>query len=370
MQRSIENLGSRVTAIATDLESSITLASKFSAPLIPLWQASPTITKKLIGRFTGKSQSIWSAEPKRRLRKIIKKHPAEAILIHFLDVAVEFSDVILEQQTRTAVCCHGSDFDWGLHDDLGNSLRDAESYRSKCLTLAPKLHLVANSNYTRSRLIAGGFSPEQISINHFGIDLPPPSEQNRSNNTSGKILYLGRLVDFKGPTKLIEAFELASKTGLNAELIIAGDGPLRHSCESLASSMSCRKAITFLGTVDRNTGARLRQEVDIFTAHNCTASRSGRVETFGVSILEAMADGLPVVTGESGGITDMITNGENGLLFEPGDIHQHARLLCELSNNPTLRTQLGTNAKSTVTRKFSVKQEVEGLTRIVQNLKQ
>ncbi|MCH8923254.1 MAG: glycosyltransferase, partial [Planctomycetes bacterium] len=71
------------------------------------------------------------------------------------------------------------------------------------------------------------------------------------------------------------------------------------------------------------TGERLRAEADIFTAHNCTGPITRQEEAFGVSIVEAMAAGLPVVSGRSGSLPEIVEDRVDGILVEPGDREAH-----------------------------------------------
>ncbi len=78
-----------------------------------------------------------------------------------------------------------------------------------------------------------------------------------------------------------------------------------------------------------------------------------------------MASGIPVVTGRSGGIVDMITDQVNGFLFEPGNIDAHAEILIRLGENKALRERIGAMAQKTVQENFSIEKETETLLSIV-----
>ncbi|QDV14257.1 GDP-mannose-dependent alpha-(1-6)-phosphatidylinositol monomannoside mannosyltransferase [Rosistilla oblonga] len=366
MRRNIGNLGSRVSVVITDHGSIESLgASSFACPLVAAWGMKPGAFRRCIGRFAGGSESLWRKDPVLRVGKQLRGLEGTPLVVHYLDVALELESIIRSQRHPCVVHCHGADFDWGLSNDNGENLRDAKAYRDACLGLAPYVMLIANSNYTRTQLVEAGFPSDRVVVNHFGIEVPAVLSEVSSRSPM-KILYLGRLVDCKGPDLLIRAFALACSGGLDAELTIAGDGPMRDRCEALAREQDCYNRIHFLGTVSSDQGNRLRCEADVFTAHNCTGASSGRVETFGVSILEAMAHGLPVVTGESGGVVDMIESGVNGFLFEPGDISRHAELLCRLGGDLTERRRVGEAARNTVRAKFSVESETKTLERIVE----
>lgn len=369
MRASVGHLKPQLNLVFTDLKS-------FRTPSIreadityqPAWGCKPPFFRRLCGKLLGKGIATWNAEPKRRIKKFLQDHEHYPLIVHFLDTAVELASLLELHRGPVLVHCHGADFDWGLTNEEGLPLRDAQKYRDECLALVNRVHLIANSTWSKVKLVEGGFPEDRIHINHFGIETPQTASRSYIDGPS-KILFLGRLIDCKGPDKLIRAFATAKSNGLRGTLTIAGDGPLRRYCEELSHTLNVNNSVEFLGTVTSAQGEQLRNQSDIFSAHNCTGDRTKRVESFGVSILEAMACGMPVVTGRSGGIVDMVNSGTNGYLFEPNDIDQHARWLLELERNPARRRELGENAKRTVENKFSVQQEVDGIHQIIQTAK-
>jgi glycosyltransferase involved in cell wall biosynthesis len=144
---------------------------------------------------------------------------------------------------------------------------------------------------------------------------------------------------------------------MDGQLVIAGDGPLRTMCELLRARSSFRERIALLGAVDAPTGERLRTEADIFTAHNCRGPLSHQEEAFGVSVVEAMAAGLPVVSGRSGSLPELIEHGREGLLVEPGDVEGHADAFLRLASDPGLRQSMGEAGWRRAKERFSCERE-------------
>lgn len=138
--------------------------------------------------------------------------------------------------------------------------------------------------------------------------------------------------------------------------------------DSLARSLNCADRIKLLGSVSKRKGDALRRQADIFPDHNQTGPVTGQTEAFGVSIIEAMSEGLPVVTGKFGGITDMIEHEKNGILFEPGYTTAHARALLELSHLQEKREHLGRAAWEKARQQFSVELETSGLYSIIRGV--
>ncbi len=172
-------------------------------------------------------------------------------------------------------------------------------------------------------------------------------------------------MDCKSPDRTIQAFELACEQGLRGRLIIAGDGHLRVTCELLRVRSKWRDRIELLGAVSKEEGDRLRAEADIFTHHAIQGEISGQFESFGLAIVEAMAESLPVVTCPVGGIKETVVGGQTGILIEPGDVEAQAAALLKLARDPELRYQLGKAGWQRAKDNFSLELEKKNLLSIL-----
>jgi glycosyltransferase involved in cell wall biosynthesis len=130
--------------------------------------------------------------------------------------------------------------------------------------------------------------------------------------TDRVLLTLCRLSREKRVDLVIRAFHELSATEPGLRLLIAGDGPARVVCE-LRRLAGASDRIHFLGFVTGQDRARLFASCDVF----CTASP---YETFGRTVVEAMASGVPVVAAGNGAVTDYLVSGDNCLLFSPGQV--------------------------------------------------
>jgi glycosyltransferase involved in cell wall biosynthesis len=98
----------------------------------------------------------------------------------------------------------------------------------------------------------------------------------------------------------------------DVKLTIVGDGPLRHSLRQLACSMSIGDRVNFVGELSRS------QTVTEIASADAVLSSSD-VETFGITIAEALAVGVPVVATDSGGPADIVRRGRDGFIVPRGD---------------------------------------------------
>ncbi len=153
------------------------------------------------------------------------------------------------------------------------------------------------------------------------------------------ILFVGRLAEKKGVTYLIDAMNY-----VDARLVIVGSGPLESELRDQAKPL--REKIQFLGARTHEELKTIYASADVFAAPSVTA-KDGDKEGFGLVILEAMASGLPVAASRSGGIVDIIRDGENGLLSDERNVWQLADNLSTLLDDAALYKKLSENALET-----------------------
>ncbi|TRO65111.1 glycosyltransferase family 4 protein [Christiangramia sabulilitoris] len=301
------------------------------------------------------------------LLKAEKKENTNINYIHFIGYAIKFKTFIRKSKNPTLIHCHGKDVMWDLKDiRTGIPVHPPEYFKS-LEELSKDVYFIANSQFTRKQLLKKGVDESRIFINHFGIEIKEKLI-TPINNKTFKILYLGRLVDFKGPLETIEAFERACQLGLKGELLIAGGGEMEDQCREKINQSKYKDRIKLLGWVNKEEAETLYQQCNIFTAHNKVDAYTNQVEAFGVTIIEAMSFGLPVVTGKCGGVEDSVVDGVTGFLIEPGDIGGHAEKLIQLYNDFDLRSRLSANSVDRIKDHFSLEKERNGLENIIKKI--
>lgn len=213
----------------------------------------------------------------------------------------------------------------------------------RCLKKAR--HVTVVSEYLKGRVqeLVPEIEPEVISM---GVDTRKFGRQYRVENYFGQgdkkvVLFVGRLAEKKGVAYLIEAMKQ-----IDALLVIVGNGPLRKTLEEQAKQVG-KDRIRFLGEKTHEELKKIYASADIFVAPSVTA-KDGDQEGLGLVLLEAMASGLPVVASKSGGITQIIKDGENGLLCEEKCVWQLAENICALLNDECLYKKIAENGNRTV----------------------
>lgn len=159
------------------------------------------------------------------------------------------------------------------------------------------------------------------------------------------ILFSGTLYQQKGYLDLINAFATVSRDFPEWTLTIAGNGDIK-SGEDLAAALHISSKVRFLGWVNGEDKHKAFSEASIF----CLPSYA---EGFPMAVLDAWAYGLPVVTSPVGGIPDVAVEGENMLLFNPGDVDKLAEQLARLMENPDLRGSISKQSKQLAATTFN-----------------
>lgn len=365
MQRMIEELGGDLgTVVAWDTEGATTWRGQVRAVSL----AQTTRSARYFSRFlplVRLPQSKNDTRPQRVLLREIKRAGITHILCHYGELATQFMDVWRAVNTPLFIHFHGYDATFDIRpDDQPHKRYFPESYLPAIKELAERAVLIANSEFTKSMLVDAGIPSDRIEVKYLGVSTPDTIKKH-GKVAEIRILHLGRLVDFKSPDRTIMAFEIARSRGLRGQLVIAGDGPLRVTCELLRMRSPYKDSIEIVGAVNSEYVRRLLLDADIYTQHNIKGEISRQSECFGVSVVEAMAMGLPIVGTCSGGVQETVVDGVTGFLVAPGDVEAQAEALLRLAADADLRQRLGDAGHKRVKECFSMEVERQRLLSIL-----
>lgn len=213
--------------------------------------------------------------------------------------------------------------------------------KRRCLNNAKKITVVSDALQKQVTKLCPNTEASVISM---GCDITKFGRRFRQENYFSQgnkkiILFVGRLVEVKGVSCLIEAMK-----NIDAKLIIVGDGPLKESLQRQAESI--KNKVEFLGAKSHTELARIYASSDIFVAPSVT-TKDGSKEGLGLVLLEAMASGLPVVGSKSGGIPEIIQDGYNGFLVEEKSVEQLTKKIRCLIDSEELCVKLAENGLKT-----------------------
>lgn len=221
---------------------------------------------------------------------------------------------------------------------------------------------VAISSAVFSELVGRGVSPGKIAEIPNSVDVarfcPVDAQQKRllrqvlhlpENGTI--VIYTGRLVSYKGLPLLLEVWRAIKSSCQQVHLVLVGTGGLDiHNCEAelkaYVAANEVQESVRFTGRV-HNVHEYL-QAADIFVFPT-------EREAFGISLIEAMACGLPVVSTPVGGVKDILQDRQNGLVVQPENPQQLLEALGALITDSSLATRLGQAARQAVQDRYSAK---------------
>jgi glycosyltransferase involved in cell wall biosynthesis len=337
----VENLEPHVTAIGVQQHPDV--AWKGRVPVVPIGVPGIRRRHQLAERLgLGKVAAPRRNRALERLRGLVDSETVDRVLVHYLTLAIRTEPVWAATKKRLFIYCHGYDVTWDLRDhEAPHRPAYRPSYVEAARRLSKTATFIANSQTTARRLESIGIPDDRVAVNYPGVPVPDTFPERPPRTEKLTVLFLGRLVDCKGPDRVISAFDLACRKGFKGRLQIAGDGPLRDRCRDLCEKSEYRPRIELLGAVDRESGRRLRHTADIFTAHSMRGPLTNQKEAYGVTFVEAMAQGLPIVSGRSGSLPELIDDGRDGILVTPDDIESHADALLRLEAAPEMRRRLG-----------------------------
>lgn len=214
--------------------------------------------------------------------------------------------------------------------------------------------VIAVSQDTRQRLLERcAVPPERVSVIPNGIDLSPYREpldrallRRRLGWSAGEPVAgtVARLVPEKSQDLMVRAFAHAVAHGRPGRLVLVGDGPCRAELEVLAKGLGLDGRVEFLGF--RRDVPSLLRAMDMFAL-------SSRMEGMALTLIEAMASGLPVVATDVGGTREVVQAGITGRLVPAGDLDALALALRALFEDEKTRSTLGAAARRAAEERFS-----------------
>lgn len=165
------------------------------------------------------------------------------------------------------------------------------------------------------------------------------------------IFSVGRLIEKKGLEYLIDAVSVLRGGKRKVRCLIAGNGPLLDALQARVAKHELESQVEFLGSQPQERVRELLREADIF-ALPCVEAHDGDLDGIPVSLMEAMAMGVPVVSTGVSGIPELIHDGKNGLLTQPRDGRSLAAALGRLIDDGSLRESLAAAARQTIETEF------------------
>jgi glycosyltransferase involved in cell wall biosynthesis len=324
-----------IAAVARQIATS-RLSRRYRISMLPTWKPGNTLTRA----WHGASGIV------KVITMIMLRRPD---LVH---IKVASGGSFVRKVTVGAVCrargvpvlahVHGGGFDHFLHRSpawVGRLARWWFAGTPEVLTLSERWKERLRPIFPNANI---GVAPNPIEVVRFD-DLavarfatplpaaPPPREARRT------VLFLGDLLKRKGVFDLVGAWPRVVAEFPGARLVLAGTG-LHEELRERTETLGIAQAVELAGWVEHEQKRRLLAEADLFVLPS-------HIEGAPISLLEAMAAGLPSVVTPVGGVLDVVTDGQEALVVPPGDADALVRAVVRLLGSPREARRLGEAAR-------------------------
>jgi len=337
----------------------------------------------ILQAFKTTMRILYSFEAKKKIEELIKKEKPD--IVHLNNFAHQISPSILDIFAKYRIptvmtmrdyklvcpsytmlsdgipcerCKNGKYYRCFINKCTKNSymkslLNTVEMYlHHKILHIYNRIDLIiATSQFLKEKHIEMGIRNEIVCLPNFvNIKDYLPEYQWKEKS----IVYFGRLSREKGLFTLLKAIK-----GLNIQLKIIGDGPIRKDLGQKAK----KERINNVVFVGYKLGKDLKKEIQDSIA---TVLPSEWYEAFGRTVIESFALGKPVIGARIGGIPELVKDNENGLTFESGNSEDLKDRILHLLKNPDKIIEMGRNARKFVEENFNPEKHYQGLMKIYQ----
>lgn len=285
------------------------------------------------------------------IKQFLCEHHVRVILSEYLDAGLQWLKVARE--LNIPFYGHGHGF------DISARLQDPR-WQTDYLQYQQAEGVITMSEVSRTRLIALGLSPEKIHVIPYGVDVPSLLPRNDARQAI-RCLAVGRMVSKKAPILTLDAFRRAAESHPNMRLDYVGTGELLIAAQHFCKVLNFSDKVTFWGGLPHDKVLSLMRLADVFLQHSVADPVTGDEEGLPVSILEAMAQGLPVISTKHAGIPEAVVDGETGYLVAEGDSVGMAERVVVLAKDVDLRRKMGVAGWQRAQERFSWRHERQQL---------
>lgn len=317
------------------------------------------------GSLSGFKKKSWlklfrsKPNPHRELRagleRYLKHHRIDVLLCEYGPGGVEMLPVAQKLNIPLVVHFHGYD---AYRNDILNSY--GRHYKN---LFAYAGAVIAVSGHMQAQLIALGCDENTLHTLRYGIDtsvfkLIPTMREERT------FVACGRFVEKKAPQHTIRAFKQVLGKFPDAKLIMIGDGELLDASMALVLELKISESVEFTGVLSQQEIAGIFHKATAFVQHSVTSAIND-AEGTPLTIMEAMACGLAVVTTKHGGIPDIIKDGETGYLVDEHDVDKMAERMCRIISAPEHTRLMSERAAQKVMKEHCLLKYTDELWRII-----
>jgi colanic acid/amylovoran biosynthesis glycosyltransferase len=250
----------------------------------------------------------------------------------------ELKKLGLFKHSKFITTFHGYD----LHPDYGKNRK--YQYLFVCCD-----RFTVNTKYSRKLLVELGCDEKKIEVLPVGLNSSKFKRNNSESDDNGifKLLFIGRLVEFKAPDLFIEICRLLKeRTRLKFSATIIGAGPMLENLKKLNEGFALQDQVAILEGATQEEIHSFMNKVDLFVFPGITIN--GRAENQGLVIQEAQAMELPVLVSDAGGMAEGVLEGITGYVLPQRDVEAFVDKIEYLATNPSIRKQMGSAGRKFV----------------------
>lgn len=290
------------------------------------------------------------------LSGVVRRHRVKILHAHFLHDGARMAAYAHRSRIPLIVTAHGYDA------TLTREGHQQTANGRQLLARTPMLQQVVSlvlcvSDFIREELLKQGWPAEKLRTVPLGVDLSDIRPGLPAPERDG-IVYVGRLVEKKGASYLLQAMARLPEPLRCAKVTLVGDGPLRAELEALARQLGVNA--NFMGAQPRNVGLELmgRSQAVALTSIRAT---DGDAEGLPIVTMEAQARGAPLVMFDVGSASAALAHGRSGLLAQDRDIDDLAAKLALILSDPDLAKRLGAGGPQIVRERFDLSTNIAAL---------
>ncbi len=308
------------------------------------WQVAHALARQ----FGVRLDRVW-------IKRFLQRHQVEVVMGEYLDFSMQVLDIARELGVPFFAHGHGH--------DVSARLRDPR-WRQQYLQYDGPGGVITVSRYSREALLRLGLPPSRVHVVPCGVDVPA-QPMPRPERNALQCLAVGRMAPQKAPILLLDSFRRAADRLPHLRLDLIGDGPLLPAAQEFVRTFRLEDKVRLRGLQSHQGVLEAMQQADIFLQHSITDPNTGDQEGLPVSILEGMAQSLPVVSTREAGIPEAVEDGSTGFLVEPGDTEGMADRIVALARDPDLRGRMGEAGWRRAAGHFSWERERADLLRLL-----
>jgi colanic acid/amylovoran biosynthesis glycosyltransferase len=290
------------------------------------------------------------------LRRCLQNNHADVVLAEYGPTGASIMSACTDSRIPFVVHFHGFDaYEHPTLQEYGGPYRRMFESASAIIAVSRDMH---------RQLLNLGAPGDKTFYIPYGVDskLFANADPSRAQPV---FIAVGRFVDKKAPHLTLLAFHRVLAEVADAKLIMIGDGELLEAARQMSQSLGMQSSVEFRGTCSPTEVASAMRSARAFVQHSMRTTY-GDSEGTPLTILEAGATGLPVVSTRHAGIKDVVQEGTTGYLVDEGDVESMAVHMIHLAKDPEVAARMGQAARQHISSHFSLDQKTEELWSILQ----